>query len=122
MVGSCSRYKSGVTGGLAGLKTRNGDVVISDEECIRHDASIETIARLRPGINDGAAALLLMSASEAAKRGLPPLVRVASFAMAGVEPAVMGTGPIPTERKALARAGWKTNDLDLIEANEAFAA
>ena len=97
---------------------------------------METIARLRPafskdgtvtagnasGINDGAAALVLMSASEAAKRGLKPLARIAAFATAGVDPAVMGTGPIPATRKVLARAGWKVDDLDLIEANEAFAA
>jgi acetyl-CoA C-acetyltransferase len=118
------------------VKTRKGDVVVSDDEYIRHDASIETMARLRPafskdgtvtaanasGINDGAAALVLMSASEAAKRGLQPLARIAAFATAGVDPAVMGTGPIPATRKALARAGWKADDLDLIEANEAFAA
>jgi acetyl-CoA C-acetyltransferase len=118
------------------VKTRKGDVVVSDDEYIRHDASIETMARLRPafskdgtvtagnasGINDGAAALVLMSASEATKRGLKPLARIAAFATAGVDPAVMGTGPIPATRKALARAGWKADDLDLIEANEAFAA
>ena len=118
------------------VKTRKGDVVVADDEYIRHDASIETMARLRPafskdgtvtagnasGINDGAAALVLMSASEAAKRGLKPLARIAAFATAGVDPAVMGTGPIPSTRKALARAGWKVDDLDLIEANEAFAA
>src|SRR6201996_2744274 len=118
------------------VKTRKGDVVVSDDEYIRHDSSIETMARLRPafskdgtvtagnasGINDGAAALVLMSASEAAKRGLKPLARIAAFATAGVDPAVMGTGPIPATRKVLARAGWKVDDLDLIEANEAFAA
>ena len=118
------------------VKTRKGDVVVADDEYIRHDASIETMARLRPafskdgtvtagnasGINDGAAALVLMSASEAAKRGLTPLARIAAFATAGVDPAVMGTGPIPATRKVLSRAGWKVDDLDLIEANEAFAA
>jgi acetyl-CoA C-acetyltransferase len=118
------------------VKGRKGDVVVADDEYIRHDASIETMTRLRPafskdgtvtagnasGINDGAAALVLMSASEAAKRGLKPLARIAGFATAGVDPAVMGTGPIPATRKALARAGWKVDDLDLIEANEAFAA
>jgi acetyl-CoA C-acetyltransferase len=118
------------------VKTRKGDVVVSDDEYIRHDASIETMAKLRPafskdgtvtagnasGINDGAAALVLMSAAEATKRGLKPLARIASFATAGVDPAVMGTGPIPATRKALARAGWKVEDLDLVEANEAFAA
>jgi acetyl-CoA C-acetyltransferase len=118
------------------VKGRKGDVVVADDEYIRHDASIETMTRLRPafskdgtvtagnasGINDGAAVLVLMSASEAAKRGLKPLARIAGFATAGVDPAVMGTGPIPATRKALARAGWKVDDLDLIEANEAFAA
>jgi acetyl-CoA C-acetyltransferase len=118
------------------VKTRKGDVVVSDDEYIRHDASMETMARLRPafskdgtvtagnasGINDGAAALVLMSASEAARRGLKPIARIAAFATAGVDPAVMGTGPIPATRKVLARTGWKVDDLDLIEANEAFAA
>ncbi len=118
------------------VKTRKGDVVVADDEYIRHDTSLETMARLRPafskdgtvtagnasGINDGAAALVLMSASEAARRGLQPLARIAAFATAGVDPAVMGTGPIPATRKALSRAGWKVDDLDLIEANEAFAA
>jgi acetyl-CoA C-acetyltransferase len=118
------------------VKTRRGDVVVADDEYIRHDSTIDGMARLRPafskdgtvtagnasGINDGAAALVLMSAAEAAKRGLKPLARIAAFATAGVDPAVMGTGPIPSTRKALARAGWKVDDLDLIEANEAFAA
>ena len=118
------------------VKTRKGDVIVSDDEYIRHDSSIEGMARLRPaftkdgtvtagnasGINDGAAALVLMSASEAARRGLTPLARIASFATAGVDPAVMGTGPIPATRRALERAGWKADDLDLMEANEAFAA
>jgi acetyl-CoA C-acetyltransferase len=118
------------------LTSRKGDVVVSDDEYIRHDASAETMAKLRPafskegtvtagnasGINDGAAALVVMSAREAAKRGLTPLARIASFATAGVDPAVMGSGPIPSSRKALQRAGWSTSDLDLIEANEAFAA
>ncbi len=118
------------------VKGRKGDTVVSDDEYIRHDASAETMAKLRPafskegtvtagnasGINDGAAALVVMTASEAAKRGLTPLARIASFATAGVDPAVMGTGPIPSTRKALARAGWKADQLDLIEANEAFAA
>jgi len=111
-------------------------VVVSDDEYIRHDSSMETMARLRPaftkdgtvtagnasGINDGAAVLMLMSGAEASRRGLTPLARIASFATAGVDPAVMGTGPIPATRKALERAGWKVDDLDLIEANEAFAA
>ena len=118
------------------IKGRKGDVVVSDDEYIRHDASIETMAKLRPaftkegtvtagnasGINDGAAAIVVMTAAEAAKRGLKPLARIASFATAGVDPAVMGTGPIPASKKALQRAGWKKDDLDLVEANEAFAA
>jgi acetyl-CoA C-acetyltransferase len=118
------------------LKGRKGEIVVEQDEYIRHDASIELMAKLRPafskdgtvtagnasGLNDGACALVVMSAAEAAKRGLTPLARIASFATAGVDPAVMGTGPIPSSRKALARAGWKTDDLDLIEANEAFAA
>jgi len=118
------------------IKGRKGDVVVSDDEYIRHDASMETMTRLRPaftkdgtvtagnasGINDGACALVVMSGAEAARRGLTPLARIASFATAGVDPQVMGTGPIPSSRKALQRAGWKTDDLDLIEANEAFAA
>jgi acetyl-CoA C-acetyltransferase len=118
------------------VKGRKGDTVVSDDEYIRHDANAETMAKLRPafskegtvtagnasGINDGAAAVVVMTASEAAKRGLTPLARIASFATAGVDPAVMGTGPIPSTRKALARAGWKADQLDLMEANEAFAA
>jgi acetyl-CoA C-acetyltransferase len=118
------------------VKTRKGEIIVADDEYIRHDASLETMARLRPaftkdgtvtaanasGINDGAAALVLMSASEAAKRGLMPIARIAAFATAGVDPAVMGTGPIPATRKVLGRVGWKVEDLDLIEANEAFAA
>ncbi len=118
------------------IKGRKGDTVVSDDEYIRHDASAESMAKLRPafdkegtvtaanasGINDGAAALVVMSAKEAERRGLKPLARIASFATAGVDPALMGTGPIPASRKALDRAGWKIGDLDLIEANEAFAA
>ena len=118
------------------VKTRKGEIIVAEDEYIRHDSSAETMARLRPaftkdgtvtagnasGINDGGAALVLMSAAEAARRGLTPLARIASFATAGVDPAVMGTGPIPSARKALARAGWTVDDLDLIEANEAFAA
>ncbi|HEY1413371.1 MAG TPA: acetyl-CoA C-acetyltransferase [Rhodopila sp.] len=118
------------------VKTRKGDIQVVDDEYIRHDASSETMARLRPaftkdgtvtagnasGINDGAAALIVMTAAEAARRGLTPLARIAGFATAGVDPAVMGTGPIPSSRKVLQRAGWKHDDLDLIEANEAFAA
>ncbi len=118
------------------VKGRKGDVVTADDEYIRHDSTPELMAKLRPafskegtvtagnasGINDGAAALVVMSAAEAARRGLKPLARIASFATAGVDPAVMGTGPIPAARKALQRAGWSAGDLDLIEANEAFAA
>ncbi len=118
------------------LTTRKGEIVITEDEYIRPDTSPEALAKLRPafdktgsvtagnasGINDGAGAVLLMSAKEAAKRGLTPLARIASFATAGVDPSIMGTGPIPSSRKALKRAGWKTDDLDLIEANEAFAA
>ena len=118
------------------LTTRKGETVVSEDEYIRHDASEETMARLKPaftkegtvtagnasGINDGAAALVVMSAKEAAKRGLTPLARIASFATAGVDPAMMGSGPIPASQKALARAGWSASALDLIEANEAFAA
>ncbi len=118
------------------VKGRKGETIVSEDEYIRHDSNAETMAKLRPafnkegtvtagnasGINDGAAALVVMSASEAAKRGLTPLARIAAFATAGVDPAVMGTGPIPSTRKALARAGWKPDQLDLVEANEAFAA
>jgi acetyl-CoA C-acetyltransferase len=118
------------------LKGRKGDVVVEDDEYIRHDSSAEAMARLKPafskdgtvtagnasGLNDGACALVVMTAAEAARRGLKPLARIAAFATAGVDPALMGTGPIPSTRKALARAGWKPDQLDLIEANEAFAA
>ncbi len=118
------------------VKTRKGDVVVEHDEYIRHDSSAESMAKLRPafakdgtvtagnasGINDGAAALVVMSAAEATRRGLTPLARIASFATAGVDPSVMGTGPIPSSRKALARAGWTADQLDLVEANEAFAA
>ena len=118
------------------VKGRKGEVVVDQDEYIRHDSSAEGMAKLRPafskdgtvtagnasGINDGGCALVVMSAAEAEKRGLKPLARIASFATAGVDPAVMGTGPIPSSRKALKRAGWSPADLDLIEANEAFAA
>jgi acetyl-CoA C-acetyltransferase len=118
------------------VKSRKGDVVVTEDEFIRHDATIEGLAKLKPafakdgtvtagnasGINDAAAALVVMSSTEAEKRGLKPLARIVSFATAGVDPAIMGTGPIPSVRKALARAGWKIGDLDVIEANEAFAA
>jgi acetyl-CoA C-acetyltransferase len=118
------------------VTTRKGETVVADDEYIRHDSSIESMTKLRPafqkdgtvtagnasGINDGAAAVVVMSATEAAKRGLTPLARIASFATAGVDPALMGTGPIPSSQKALARAGWSVADLDLVESNEAFAA
>ena len=118
------------------VKGRKGDVIVENDEYIRHDANAEGLAKLRPafakdgtvtagnasGINDGAAALVLMSAASAQQRGLQPLARIASFAAAGVDPALMGTEPIPASRKALQRAGWTIADLDLIEANEAFAA
>ena len=118
------------------LSSRKGEVVVEADEYIRHDASSETMTKLRPaftkdgtvtagnasGINDGAAALVVMSAKEAARRGLTPLARIVSFATAGVDPALMGAGPIPASRKALERAGWTAADLDLVEANEAFAA
>jgi acetyl-CoA C-acetyltransferase len=118
------------------LKTRKGDVVVDSDEYIRAGATIEAAAGLKPafkkdgtvtagnasGINDGAAALVLMSAEEADKRGLKPLARIASWASRGVDPAFMGTGPIPASKAALEKAGWKVSDLDLVEANEAFAA
>ena len=118
------------------VKGRKGDVVVDQDEYIRHDSSIEGMNKLRPafskdgtvtagnasGLNDGAAALVVMSAAEAARRGLVPLARIASFATAGVDPALMGTGPIPSSRRALERAGWKADQLDVVEANEAFAA
>ena len=118
------------------VASRKGDVVVVDDEFIRPGTTYEALAKLRPafskegtvtagnasGINDGAAALVIMSAAEADKRGLKPLARIASWATAGVDPAIMGTGPIPASRKALARAGWSVKDLDLVEANEAFAA
>ncbi len=118
------------------ISSRKGDVIVDQDEYPKHGTTQESLAKLRPafnkdgtvtagnasGLNDGAAALVLMSAAEAAKRGLTPLARIASWATAGVDPAIMGTGPIPASRAALAKAGWTINDLDLIEANEAFAA
>ena len=118
------------------ISTRKGDVVVDQDEYIRHGATIEAMEKLKPafvkdgsvtaanasGINDGAAALVLMSADEAKARGLEPLARIASWATAGVDPAIMGTGPIPASKKALEKAGWTVADLDLIESNEAFAA
>jgi acetyl-CoA C-acetyltransferase len=118
------------------IKSKKGDVVVDTDEYIRDGATLDGMAKLRPafnkegtvtagnasGINDGAAALVLMSADEAAKRGLKPLATIKSWATAGVDPAIMGTGPIPASKKALEKAGWSAADLDLVEANEAFAA
>lgn len=119
------------------VKHRKGDITVDQDEYIRHGATIESMQKLRPafmrdggtvtaanasGINDGAAGALLMSADEAEKRGIEPLARIASYATAGVDPSIMGTGPIPASRKALEKAGWSVGDLDLVEANEAFAA
>lgn len=118
------------------IKGRKGDVTIAADEYIRAGASLEALTKLRPafdkegsvtagnasGLNDGAAAVLLMTEEEAARRNIKPLARIASWATAGVDPQIMGTGPIPASRKALAKAGWSVSDLDLVEANEAFAA
>ena len=118
------------------IKGRKGDTIVDTDEHPTHGTTMDTLAKLRPafdkegtvtagnasGINDGAASVILMSAENAAKRGVEPLGRIVSWATAGVDPAIMGTGPIPASRKALERAGWTIDDLDLIEANEAFAA
>ena len=118
------------------IKTRKGETVVEDDEYIRHGATIESMQKLRPafakegsvtagnasGINDGAAAVVLMTADEAKKRGITPMARIVSWAQAGVDPAIMGIGPIPASRSALEKAGWTMDDIDLIEANEAFAA
>jgi acetyl-CoA C-acetyltransferase len=118
------------------IKSRKGDIVVDTDEYPKAGVTMESISKLRPafdkegtvtaanasGINDGAAAVVLMRASEAAKRGRTPLARIVSWAHAGVDPAIMGTGPIPASRAALKKAGWKIEDLDLVEANEAFAA
>jgi acetyl-CoA C-acetyltransferase len=118
------------------IKGRKGDTVVDKDEYIRHGVTLESISGLKPaftkdgsvtaanasGLNDGAAALVLMSADEAKARGLKPLARIASWANAGVEPEIMGTGPIPASKKALEKAGWTVADLDLVESNEAFAA
>jgi acetyl-CoA C-acetyltransferase len=118
------------------VKSRKGDVVVTDDEYIRPGTTIDSLTKLKPafqkegtvtagnasGINDGAGAVVLMTADEAKRRGVKPLARIASWATAGVDPAVMGTGPIPSTRKALEKAGWSVSDLDLVEANEAFAA
>lgn len=118
------------------VKSRKGDVTVDQDEYIRHGATLDSMAKLRPafdkegtvtagnasGLNDGAAAALLMSEDEASRRGITPLARIVSWATAGVDPQIMGTGPIPASRKALEKAGWSVADLELIEANEAFAA
>jgi len=118
------------------VKTRKGEIIVDADEYIRHGATLEAMAKLRPafdkegtvtaanasGLNDGAAAVVLMGEKEAARRGIAPLARIVSWATAGVDPQIMGTGPIPASRKALKKAGWKAEDLDLVEANEAFAA
>ncbi|MBB4586824.1 acetyl-CoA C-acetyltransferase [Rhizobium leguminosarum] len=118
------------------IKTRKGDVTVDADEYIRHGATLEAMGKLRPafdkdgtvtaanasGLNDGAAVAVLMSEAEAVRRGIQPLARIVSWATAGVDPQIMGTGPIPASRKALEKAGWSVNDLDLVEANEAFAA
>src|SRR5207302_10914898 len=128
------RFKDEI--GPVTIKTRKGDVLVDSDEHPKHGTTLEALMKLRPafdkngtvtagsasGINDGAAAVVLMSAEEAKKRGLRPLARIVSWATAGVDPAIMGTGPIPASRMALKKAGWSPDTLDLIEANEAFAA
>jgi acetyl-CoA C-acetyltransferase len=118
------------------VKTRKGDVVVDKDEYIRLGATLDAMTKLRPafskdgtvtagnasGLNDGAAVTVLMTAEAAERRGIEPLARIVSYATAGVDPSIMGTGPIPASRKALEKAGWKASDLDLVEANEAFAA
>jgi acetyl-CoA C-acetyltransferase len=118
------------------IKNKKGDIIVSDDEYIKHGVTLDGIAKLRPafdkegtvtaanasGINDGAAVAVLMSEAEASRRGISPMARIVSWATAGVDPAIMGTGPIPSSRLALKKAGWKVDDLDLVEANEAFAA
>ena len=118
------------------IKTRKGEITVVDDEYIRHGATLESMTKLRPaftrdgsvtagnasGLNDGAAAVLVMHADDATRRGLKPLARIASYATAGLDPSIMGVGPIFASRKALEKAGWNADDLDLVEANEAFAA
>lgn len=118
------------------VKGRKGDTIVDKDEYIRHGATMEAMQKLRPaftkdgsvtaanasGLNDGAAATLLMSAENAERRGIQPLARIASYATAGLDPSIMGVGPVYASRKALEKAGWSASDLDLIEANEAFAA
>ena len=128
------RFKDEIT--PVTIKGRKGDTIVDQDEYIRAGTTLETVSKLKPafdkegtvtaanasGINDGAAAVVLMTEDEASRRGLTPLVRIVSWATAGVDPAIMGTGPIPASRKALEKAGWSVGDLDLVEANEAFAA
>ncbi|MFO1049307.1 MAG: acetyl-CoA C-acetyltransferase [Geminicoccaceae bacterium] len=142
-VGSQNKAEAAVKGGRfkdeitpVTIQSRKGDVVVDTDEYPRFGATLDGMAKLRPafskdgtvtagnasGINDGAAAVVLMTADEAKRRGLTPLARIVSWAQVGVDPAIMGTGPIPASRKALEKAGWKVEDLDVIEANEAFAA
>ncbi len=118
------------------LKTRKGETVVSDDEYIKHGVTMDGVSKLRPafdkegtvtaanasGINDGAGAAVLMTEEEAGRRGIAPMLRIVSWATAGVDPQIMGTGPIPASRRALEKAGWTVDDLDLVEANEAFAA
>ena len=142
-VASQNKAEAAVTGGRfkdeitpVTIKTRKGEVVVDTDEYPRFGATLDGMAKLRPafgkdgtvtagnasGINDGAAAVVLMTAAEASRRGLVPLARIVSWAQVGVDPSIMGTGPIPASRKALEKAGWTVDDLDLVEANEAFAA
>ena len=128
------KFKDEIAGFV--VKTRKGDIVVDADEYIRHGATLDAMTKLKPaftkdgsvtagnasGLNDGAAAVMLMSAEEAERRGLTPLARIASYATAGLDPSIMGVGPIHASRRALAKAGWKAEDLDLVEANEAFAA
>ncbi|MAS04501.1 MAG: acetyl-CoA C-acyltransferase [Ahrensia sp.] len=118
------------------VKTRKGETIVEDDEYIKHGVTMDSVGKLRPafdkegtvtaanasGINDGGAAAVLMSEEEASRRGITPLARIVSWATAGVDPSIMGTGPIPASRKALEKAGWSVADLDIVEANEAFAA
>jgi acetyl-CoA C-acetyltransferase len=132
---AAGKFKDEIT--AVTIKGKKGDVVFENDEFIRAETDLAVLGKLRPafqkdggsvtagnasGINDGAAVVVLMTAAEAQKRGITPLARIASWAQAGVDPKVMGSGPIPASRKALEKAGWKVGDLDLIEANEAFAA
>jgi acetyl-CoA C-acetyltransferase len=142
-VGSQNKAEAAIKGGRfkdeivpVTVKSRKGETVVDTDEFPRFGATLDSIGKLRPafakdgtvtagnasGINDGAAALVLMTEAEASRRGVKPLARIVAWAHAGVDPAIMGSGPIPASRKALELAGWSTDDLDLIEANEAFAA